>query len=129
MAEVKIDRRRENAMKSPKRGGSCHDDSLPYLSELGITISDKRQAIQFTINVNERVHRWAPYVQGFSASFVQAIFERYKDDRVVCDNVSKGLIRDFSKSRYYSNSWLDEITECISRNIQTKHIEEAIWLG
>ncbi len=52
-------------MKSPKRGGSCHDDSLPYLRELGVQITEKRQAIRFTTNVHECVHRWAPYVQGF----------------------------------------------------------------
>ena len=77
MIEAVIDRRRENIMKSPKRGGSCHDDSLPYLRELGVQITEKRQAIQFTTNVNECVHRWAPYVQGFSATFVQSVFERY----------------------------------------------------
>lgn len=75
-----IDRRRENILKSPKRGGSCQDDSLPYLQELGAQITEKRQAIQFTTNVNECVHRWAPYVQGFSASFVQSVFERYSKE-------------------------------------------------
>jgi DNA modification methylase len=79
MAEKLIDKRRQNIMKSPKRGGSCHDDSIPYLKELGISIAEKRQAIQFTTNVNECVHRWAPYVQGFSASFVQSVFERYSE--------------------------------------------------
>jgi len=75
-----IDRRRENILKSPKRGGSCQDDSLAYLHELGVQITEKRQAIQFTTNVNECVHRWAPYVQGFSASFVQSVFERYSQE-------------------------------------------------
>jgi DNA modification methylase len=79
MVEKLIDKRRQNIMKSPKRGGSCHDDSIPYLKELGVSIAEKRQAIQFTTNVNECVHRWAPYVQGFSASFVQSVFERYSE--------------------------------------------------
>ena len=74
-----IDKRRENILKSPKRGGSSQTDSLPYLQQLGIQITEKRQAIQFTTNVNECVHRWAPYVQGFSASFVQSVFERYSE--------------------------------------------------
>ena len=77
MVELAVDRRKQNIMRSPKKGGSCYNDSLPYLSELGIPITEKRQAIQFTTNVNECVHRWAPYVQGFSASFVQSVFERY----------------------------------------------------
>lgn len=72
-----IDRRRENILRSPKRGGSCRDDSVSYLQELGVKITEKRQAIRFTTNVNECVHRWAPYVQGFSASFVQSVFERH----------------------------------------------------
>lgn len=75
-----IDRRRQNILKSPKRGGSSQDDSMSYLEELGVKIAEKRQAIQFTTNVNECVHRWAPYVQGFSASFVQSVFERYSQD-------------------------------------------------
>lgn len=79
MVEKLLDKRRQNIMKSPKRGGSCHDDSIPYLKELGVSIAEKRQAIQFTTNVNECVHRWAPYVQGFSASFVQSVFERYSE--------------------------------------------------
>lgn len=77
MVETKIDKRKQNVMRSPKRGGSCHSDSVPYLKELGISISEKRQAIQFTNNINECVHRWAPYVQGFSASFVQSVFDRF----------------------------------------------------
>jgi hypothetical protein len=77
MAEGVLDRRRQNILRSPKRGGSCQDDSVPYLKELGVQITEKRQATQFTTNVNECVHRWAPYVQGFSASFVQSVFERY----------------------------------------------------
>lgn len=77
-----IDKRRANILKSPKRGGSCQNDSLRYLQELGIQITEKRQAIQFTTNANECVHRWAPYVQGFSASFVQSILERYGQDYI-----------------------------------------------
>jgi hypothetical protein len=39
---------------------------------------------------------------------------------VVCDNVSKGLIKDFSQSKYYTNTWLNEIIDNITRNIQTR---------
>jgi DNA modification methylase len=74
-----IDARKLNILKSPKKGGSSDTDSIPYLNELRITITDNKQPIQFTSNINERIHRWAPYVQGFSASFVQSIFNLYKD--------------------------------------------------
>ena len=76
----KIDIRRKNIISSPKFGGSCDIDSKPYLKELGIEIVEKHQPIQFTSNFGERVHRWAPYIQGFSAAFVQSIIERYKGD-------------------------------------------------
>jgi DNA modification methylase len=36
--------------------------------------------MQFTPNFGEHVHRWAPYIQGFSASFVQSVFDQYKKD-------------------------------------------------
>lgn len=75
-----IDIRRKNVISSPKYGGSCDIDSIPYLKELGIEIVESRQPIQFTSNFNEHVHRWAPYVQGFSAAFVQSIFEQYKEE-------------------------------------------------
>ena len=73
-----ISKRKANILRSPKRGGSCKEDSIPYLRELGILITEKKQAIQFTDNIDESVHRWAPYVQGFSASFVESILNRYK---------------------------------------------------
>lgn len=75
-----IDIRRKNVLSSPKFGGSCDFDSIPYLKELGIEIVERRQPIQFTSNFGEHVHRWAPYIQGFSASFVQSILDQYKDD-------------------------------------------------
>ena len=75
-----IDIRKKNILSSPKFGGSCDIDSKPYLRELGIEIVERRQPIQFTSNFGEHVHRWAPYIQGFSASFVQSILDQYKDD-------------------------------------------------
>lgn len=60
--------------------GNCDLDSSHYLRELGISILNKKQPIQFSPNVNEAIHRWAPYVQGFSASFVQTIFDQYSHE-------------------------------------------------
>jgi len=77
---TKTDIRRRNILSSPKFGGSSDIDSKPYLKELGIEIVEKRQPIQFTSNFGERVHRWAPYIQGFSAAFVQSMLERYEED-------------------------------------------------
>ncbi|MEW6108056.1 MAG: hypothetical protein AB1632_02645 [Nitrospirota bacterium] len=72
--------RRKNILSSPKFGGSCDIDSKPYLKELGLEIVERRQPIQFTSNFAEHVHRWAPYIQGFSASFVQSILDQYKNE-------------------------------------------------
>ncbi|MBM4135824.1 MAG: site-specific DNA-methyltransferase [Nitrospira sp.] len=74
------DIRRKNVLFSPKFGGSCDIDSKPYIQELGVKIIERRQPIQFTSNFGEHVHRWAPYIQGFSATFVQSILDQYKKD-------------------------------------------------
>lgn len=76
----KIDRRKLNRTNSPKQGGTSDNDALPYLKELGIEISEKKQSIQFTENINDNIHRWAPYVQGFSASFVQSQLDLYRQE-------------------------------------------------
>jgi len=74
-----VDIRRINVINSIKTGGSSDIDARPYLQEIGLEILNNKQPIQFTPNINEHIHRWAPYVQGFSASFVQSILEKYKD--------------------------------------------------
>jgi DNA modification methylase len=80
LEQVDLDARKLNILKSPKKGGSCNVDSVPYLRDLGVDIIESGQPIQFTSNINEHIHRWAPYVQGFSAVFVQGIFDKYKDE-------------------------------------------------
>ena len=77
---VELNARQINILNSPKKGGSAESDSRPYLNKLGIEILENRRPIQFTPNVNELIHRLAPYVQGFSASFVQSTFDLYKKE-------------------------------------------------
>ena len=79
-AQCELTVRELNIAKSPKKGGSSDRDAFPYIEELGIEIFENIQSIQFTPNINEHIHRWAPYVQGFSASFVQSILDLYKKD-------------------------------------------------
>lgn len=76
----KLTVRQFNIIRSPKQNGTARDDSEPYLTELGIEIINSPQPIQFLKNSDERVHRWSPYVQGFSAEFVQRTIENYKSD-------------------------------------------------
>ena len=80
LGELELDARKLNILKSPKKGGSSSLDSVPYLEELNVEIVENAQPIQFTPNINEHIHRWAPYVQGFSASFVQRILDKYSDE-------------------------------------------------
>jgi DNA modification methylase len=93
--------RQINIINSPKQSGHCDIDSEPYLKQLGIDILNKKQPIQFSPNVNEAIHRWAPYVQGFSASFVQSVFDQYKYD-------------------YNNPTILDPFTGCGTVQVQSK---------
>jgi len=79
--EAGLDARKLNIVRSPKKGGSSSVDSIPYLEQLNVDIVESDQPIhmQFAPNTNEPVHRWASYVQGFSALFVQTIFNRYRE--------------------------------------------------
>lgn len=97
----KITARQINILNSPKQSGNCNRDSEPYLEKLKIDIINKQQPIQFSPNVNEAIHRWAPYVQGFSASFVQSIFNQYKD-------------------QYINPTVLDPFTGCGTVQVQSK---------
>ena len=83
-----LDARRINRLRSPKRGGGSDIDSQEYLKELGVIIQANKQPIKFAENINEHIHRWAPYVQGFSAAFVQSQFDTYcgvYDNPVILD--------------------------------------------
>ncbi|MDP8314553.1 MAG: hypothetical protein RAP70_05705 [Candidatus Celaenobacter antarcticus] len=93
--------RQINILNSPKQLGNCDRDSEPYLEELEIDILNKKQPIQFTPNVNEAIHRWAPYVQGFSAFFVQSVFDQYV-------------------SEYKNPTILDPFTGCGTVQVQSK---------
>ncbi|MCS7227044.1 MAG: hypothetical protein NZ821_08650, partial [Gloeomargarita sp. SKYB31] len=75
---IPLTARRKNVLRSPKQHGSSLRDSRPYLEELGVEILDAPQPIQFQPNTSEPVHRWSPYVQGFSAQFVQRTLDRYR---------------------------------------------------
>jgi len=52
--ELKLDARKKNIRNSPKKGGSSTADSVPYLKELNVAISQNAQPIQFTPNINEQ---------------------------------------------------------------------------
>ena len=76
----KLTVRQVNVLRSPKKNGTARYDSQPFLAELGVEIIDKQQPIQFLRNSSDLVHRWSPYVQGFSSQFVQRTLDSFKDD-------------------------------------------------
>ncbi len=55
----------------------CDIESAPYLDELGVKIVESRRKIQFNSNNNVPVHRWAPYILGFSQAFVFSYLQRF----------------------------------------------------
>ncbi|HUT03368.1 MAG TPA: hypothetical protein VM163_05700 [bacterium] len=75
-----LDARKRNILRSPKADGSGGADSIPYLVALGVSIAERKQPIQFTPNFSRHIHRWASYVQGFSASFVESTIRRHCRD-------------------------------------------------
>ena len=52
---------------------------------------------------------WLDFVDG------QKKLKKLKDEMVVCDNVSKGLIKILD---VYSNEWIEEIKSNIKKNIK-----------
>lgn len=55
-------------------------ESLPYLQELGVTIENGSHKITFGHNSTELVHRWSPYIQGFSGVFVDSVIQTYQEE-------------------------------------------------
>lgn len=56
---------------------------------------------------------------GFATDHKQ--LKEIKDDMVVCDNVSKSLVKEFSAQKLkYSNDWIDKIKSDIEANIKKR---------
>ena len=55
-------------------------ESLPYLQELRVTIENGRHKITFGHNTTELVHRWSPYIQGFSGVFVDSVIQAHRQE-------------------------------------------------
>lgn len=66
-----------------------------FESEYRVKLSRYSGNITFTQNGGKRIHRWSPYVQGFSSSFVNNITKKYnlkKGDLVVDQYVGSGTV-------------------------------------
>jgi predicted RNA methylase len=55
-----------------------------FKDEEGVVLEKYPGKITFSDNGNRFIHRWSPYVQGFSASFVETILNRYQIGKQDC---------------------------------------------
>jgi len=134
----KDDVRKRNIRNSPKKNGSSDIDSIPYLKELGVEIVDETQAIQFKDNNFKTVHRWTPYIQGFSASFVQRMIDDYgsfyKEPKVLDPFAGSGTVIIQAKMNgLYAfgneiNPWMTDIanTKANALKIDVEKLENFI---
>jgi len=49
-----------------------------FLTSTNAEISKYSKGITFSANGNKRIHRWSPYIQGFSAEFVDDMLSKYR---------------------------------------------------
>jgi hypothetical protein len=79
--KTNIKQRRYFQLQFPNLGElgvqDSYTESLPYLQELGVALDNGRHKITFGHNTSELVHRWSPYIQGFSGVFVDSVIEAY----------------------------------------------------
>jgi len=87
---------------------------FPKRYDLVITSPPYMNGLDYVINYKIEM-AWLDFISS------QKDAKKIKDQMVVCDNVSKGLIKFFSISKKrYVNHWIDEIKQNIKKNIQTR---------
>jgi hypothetical protein len=79
--------------------------------DLVITSPPNMNGLDYVMNYKIEMG-WLGFIKNHKES------KKTKDEMVVCDNVSKELIRDFSKSQSaYTNDWIEKIKHDIEANI------------
>lgn len=94
-------------MDSPDFVKSTHHTS-EFTDVFGIPLVLCKQKITFTHNGDRTVHRWSPYIQGFSASFVNKTLSKYKisTNHVVLDPfVGSGTVVTCSQDERNRFDW------------------------
>ena len=94
------------------------EDAMEYRHEqkfdLAITSPPYMNGLDYVMNYKIEMG-WLGFVTD------QKSLKRIKDSMVVCDNVSKGLVRDFtSRTNAYTNDWIENICADISSNIERR---------
>ncbi len=86
----------------------------PNYFDLAITSPPYMNGLDYVMNYKIEMG-WLEFIRS------QKDAKKIKDEMVVCDNVSKGLIRNFSDSNSrYTNEWLDDIVLNIKQNIERR---------
>ncbi|MBW2066330.1 MAG: hypothetical protein JRJ03_15580 [Deltaproteobacteria bacterium] len=82
--------------------------------DLIITSPPYMNGLDYVMNYKVEM-AWLGYTKGSMDA------KKIKDSMVVCDNVSKGLVREFAQSNHrYTNDWLEEIKSSIAENIERR---------
>lgn len=63
-----------------------------FNEEYGVSIVRNEMPITFNHNINNFIHRWSPYIQGFSSSFVDNVIENHL-------GINQTTLTNFNKSR------------------------------
>ena len=87
----------------------CHPNQLVgRFFDLVITSPPYMNGLDYVVNYKIEMG-WLDFVKS------QSDLKRVKDEMVVCDNVSKGLIKNFNPK--YTNEWIENIKRNIQKNI------------
>jgi DNA modification methylase len=82
--------------------------------DLIVTSPPYMNGIDYVINYKIEM-AWLGFIKGHKEA------KKIKNEMVVCDNVSKGLTRDFAaNTERYTNSWIERIKNNIKENIETR---------
>ncbi len=94
--------------------GNSSQYQLEELYDLVITSPPYMNGLDYVMNYKIEMG-WL----GFGSNHRQ--LKQIKDEMVVCDNVSKNLVRQFSQDTHrYTNAWIEDIKQRIAQNIQKR---------
>jgi len=93
--------------------GNSMEARPPEVCDLIITSPPYMNGLDYVMNYKIEMG-WLGYGQSHHD------LKRIKDQMVVCDNVSKGLIRDFERMQRYTHPWIEGIKENIAANIRRR---------
>lgn len=95
-------------------GDSRQVSYAPEAIDIAITSPPYMSGLDYVINYKIEM-AWLDLVESYEE------LGKLKDKMVVCDNVTRGLIRRFSKKeQIYSNEWLDDIVRRLSAKMKLK---------